>query len=252
MSSVKISNRYLKKTNWLSPIECTFVINNAVDIWKICVSENTSLLDSFLAVMHPEEIERAKRYFFTKDKNRHIVCHGALRIILGQYLNTPPLLLVFGTGMNGKPFVENSNAVNIQFNISHSGDYILIAISNDEVGVDIEMIREEFDYSDIIGEYFSTAEINFIKQNNSAERFFMFWTRKEALLKATAKGLDDDLKLVCSMDGTHAISGNTISTINNWEISSFNVNPQYIASIAVNPSVIAAGYWDIDFNKINF
>jgi 4'-phosphopantetheinyl transferase len=252
MSSVKISNQYLEKINWQSSIECGFVTGNAVDIWRICVSSNLLFLKPFLAIMHPEEIERADRYFHLKDKNRHIVCRGALRVILGKYLNISPVLVEFGIGTNQKPFVKNSNTINIRYNISHSGDYILIAIANNDVGADIELINNDFDYQDIIGEHFNAEEIDFIKQDNSAERFFMLWTRKEALLKATAKGLDDDLKLVCSMDGTHPISGSTISTKNDWKINSFNLNPQYIASIAINPSVIASRYWDIDFNTINF
>jgi len=250
MSTVKITNSYSDQVTWQSAAEFDFVTGNNVDVWRICISSNFLFLDRLTAIMHPEEIERANKYFHTKDKNRHIVCHGVLRIILGKYLNISPVLVEFGIGTNQKPFVKNSNT--IRYNISHSGDYILIAIANDEVGADIEIINKDFDYQDIIGEHFNNEEINFIKHDNSAERFFMLWTRKEALLKATAKGLDDDLKLICSLDGTHLISGKTISTKNDWEINSFNLNPQYIASIAIDPSVITARYWDIDLNTINF
>jgi 4'-phosphopantetheinyl transferase len=252
MSSVKITNQYLDTISWQSSISCGFVTGNAVDIWRIGVSSNLLFLEPFLAIMHPGEIERANRYFQTKDKNRHIVCRGALRIILGKYLNIPPASMEFGIGTNQKPFVKNPNTINICYNISHSEDYILIAVAATEVGADIELINENFGYQEIIEEHFNAEEINFIAQAHSAERFFMLWTRKEALLKATAKGLDDDLKLVCSMDGTHPIPGNTISTKNDWEINSFNLNPQYIASIAVNPLASAYRYWDIDFNTINF
>ena len=113
-----------------------------------------------------------------------------LRKLLAGYSNLAPDEIKFAEGLNKKPFAENANLSDLHFNISHSADIILIAISNSEIGVDVEKVDNSFSYEEILPHNFSDEEIDFIK---NPEDFYLLWTRKESLLKATAKGLDDDL-----------------------------------------------------------
>ena len=87
-----------------------------------------------------------------------------------------------------------------------------------------------FDYEEVIKRYFNTEAKSVISNRIrlSAERFFTLWTRKEALTKATAKGIDDNLKSIPALDGAHSVSLiYTISSPNDWLISSFKLNHQY-------------------------
>jgi 4'-phosphopantetheinyl transferase len=233
---------------WRDTQACNFTIDENINIWRVCVSENVSFIDSFLAFMKPEEIARANRYFHAKDRNRYIISRGLLRNILGNYLKQQPAEVEFKIGPNKKPFVVNNGKDSLQYNISHAGDWILLAISNSDVGADTEVVDNGFDYEEVIKEYFGSEEITYIKQSTPAERFFTLWTRKEALTKATAKGIDNNLKLIPVLDGIHSISSHIISSANDWLISSFKLNNQYVGSIAANPVTETFMFWDIDFS----
>ena len=244
MTQIKITNHYPDNIKWISASSCEYSLNKNVDIWRINVTSNLKSIDNLLSVLSADEIARANRFFHMKDKNRHIISHGAMRNILGKYLHQHPSLIEFKDGINKKPYITNKTG--LHFNLSHSEDWILLAIANSEIGVDTELINNSFEYKDVMEVYFNTDEINFINEDKSAERFFLLWTRKEAQIKATGKGLDENIKLIPGLIGTHHIN-NEISLYKDWIISSFNLNEQYIASVAVNPLIDEIRFWDIDF-----
>ncbi len=247
MSSIKIRIRYLNDVTWVDSTACDFLVNsNRTDVWRINISSNLSMLDNFLTILHPGEISRANKYYQTKDRNRFIISRGALRIILGKYLNTQPVLIEFKTGINKKPYI-NTNHAQLCYNISHSGDWILLGISNSEIGADTEQVNFTFNYKDVLQDNFSSAEIEHINQSSSLDRFFLLWTRKEALTKATGKGLDNDLKSIPCLDGIHTGQSSTISTVEDWQISSFELSGNYLASVAHNIKIVTMRFWDIHF-----
>jgi 4'-phosphopantetheinyl transferase len=249
MSLIKILIRYLENPTWKSTETCDFVTcDNTVDVWRINISSNLSLLNKFLATMNPEEIARANRYFHLKDKNRSIIGRGALRYILGKYLNRLPDLIEFGIGENKKPHILNTGQTDLHYNVSHSGDWILIAISNSEIGADTEFINHNFRYDEVTEDNFTADEINYIKQTKSVDRFFTLWTRKEALTKATAKGLDEDLKLIPCLDGVNFAESTIISSQSDLLISTFKLYNHYIASVVSHISTEKINFWDINLS----
>ncbi|HEY8781754.1 MAG TPA: 4'-phosphopantetheinyl transferase superfamily protein [Mucilaginibacter sp.] len=244
MSLIKIYNRYLDDISWVNASACDFKLDNNIDVWRINISSNFSLLNNFLALINPGEIARANRYFHTRDKNRFIISRGALRIILGKYLNQQPSSIELEIGVNKKPHIKNAN---LQYNISHSGDWILLAVSSSNIGADTELVDVTYNYRDVLEDNFSTNEISYINQTSSVERFFMLWTRKESLTKATGKGLDEDLKLIPCLDGVHSVQSSLISSTTDWLISSFKLSENYLASIADSAQAEATRFWDIYF-----
>lgn len=247
MPLIKISNHYLDHINWVNSEACNFVTNNMADIWRINISSNLFLLDHFLSILQPAEIARANRYFQAKDKNRFIISRGALRVILGKYFNQSPSSIEFAEGANKKPYIKSTGKTELRYNISHSGDWILLAVANSEIGADTEQVNPAYHYHEVLQDNFSGDEINYIEQGISPERFFLLWTRKEALTKATGKGLDEDLKLIPCLDGIHLAESSVISSANDWLISSFELHACYIASIAVNPTIEEIRFWDVYF-----
>ena len=81
-----------------------------------------------------------------------------------------------------KPYMPGAE---VQYNLSDSGDRILIAVSRQAVGIDVEYVKPKFYYDTILPLNFTQEEIDFISGGDSSNRFFMLWTRKEAILKAT-------------------------------------------------------------------
>ena len=94
----------------------------------------------------------------------------------------------------GKPYLENCS--DFKYNISHSGDYVAIAYGKEDVGIDIEQIRET-DLK-IADRFFHHDEIEYITRTNKEQnkRFFEIWTGKEAYLKYTGQGINVPLDSV--------------------------------------------------------
>jgi 4'-phosphopantetheinyl transferase len=249
MSLIKIHNRFLEAIAWTDASACDFTIAGSADVWRVRISSNLLRLDDFFKLINPDEADRANRYFRAKDRNRFIISRGALRIILGKYLEQHPSVIEFEKNANKKPYIKNNNK-GLFYNLSHSGDWIILAVSNLEIGVDTEFVDPAFDYKEILTDNFSADEISFINQDASARNFYTLWTRKEALSKATAKGLDDDLKLIPCLDGTHEAPGYIISTANDWLVDTFILDDNYIATVAAHSKITNTRFWDIDFTGI--
>ena len=97
--------------------------------------------DRLPAALAPDVLARADRFAFPHDRRRYVAAHGALRAILGGYLNTTPAGVPIRYTPQGKPYLAPPSS-DIRFNLSHSGELALIAVTRGrEVGVDVERIR---------------------------------------------------------------------------------------------------------------
>lgn len=101
-----------------------------------------------------------------------------------------PLPLAYQYKENGKPYFKNYP---YYFSLSHSGDYVVCALSGREVGADLQIHRAA-DLERLAVRYFSPAEIDAFRQAGDREAFFFrLWARKEAYGKLTGKGIADAL-----------------------------------------------------------
>lgn len=185
------------------------------------------------AVLNPEERMTASKFFQEKDRQNFIIRRAALRILLAGYLGTKAREIAFIEGENKKPLVRCDGCSAVNFNLSHSGDCILIGVSDNELGVDIEHVMESFNYQEMLNHVFNNEEKHFITSSDSpAKNFFKLWTRKEALIKATSKGVDDDLNKIPGLDGSHQVNTELLGSEKNWNIKSFSIEKTSLASIA--------------------
>ena len=162
-----------------------------------------------------------------------------MRVLLSRYLDLDAKNIVFETGANKKPFVGNDIATSIHYNTTHSGNYVLIAIGQTPVGIDIENQEPMFPYQEILTHSFNRQEISCIEQAESPlKMFYTLWTRKEALLKATGKGIDDDMKLTPCIDGRHVVAKSLIKSDKDWFVNSFEVDKGYTGAIAATTGCI--------------
>ena len=150
---------------------------------------------------------RLDRFRQTVDKERHALAHSLKRIVISRYVSCAPSELVFSQSSFGKPFCLHSKAPH--FNLSHSGDWVVLAVSTEgEVGVDVEFVRE-FDTDGIIRRIGSPREINIYQNSDSPKQCFLrLWTQKEAISKACGQGISVGLSSIpCSGEiGAHLLS----------------------------------------------
>ncbi len=182
-------------------------------------------------LLRPAEKLRAGRYHQPRDRQRFIVARGLLRLLLSHYVAQSPTEVVFATDATKKPFLRDFP--DWHYNVSHSGDWIVMAVAQTGVGVDVEKIEPGFDFGPVINPLFSREEQRAINESTTARPlFYELWTRKEALAKATAKGIDDDFCRLPSLVGNHSVNSRLIDTTNNWTVSSFVVADAYVGSVA--------------------
>ena len=244
-----VHSRFINDVNWELMPAIPVLRNGDVHVYRIQISRSLHLLEPFSATLTAEERERGRKYVQLKDRQRFVISRGAQRNILSLYLKISAGQLVFALGDNKKPHLVDKVSGGMHYNITHSGDWILLAVSTVTVGADSEFIDDNFPVSDILNDNFSAGEIDFITQTQSNERFFLLWTRKEALLKATGQGLDAALALTPSLDGRQLMPNELLGAGQDWQICSFKVAEDYFGSIAIGKQISDFHFFDAKFSN---
>ena len=147
-----------------------------------------------------DERERAERFRVEGARRRFVLARTLLRSELSQRVGGAPDALVFGVGPHGKPHLVTPALDSPPcFNLSHSGDLVVVAIAAVEVGADVECLRPVAGAEKLARRFFSSEECRAITALSGAVRdraFLRIWTQKEAYLKATGLGVGMRLREV--------------------------------------------------------
>jgi 4'-phosphopantetheinyl transferase len=148
----------------------------------------------FENILAEDEVNRANRFHFKKDRERFVAGRGLLRMILSSYVGMPANEIIFTYGCHGKPGLRRQDSrPAIEFNLAHSAGTAIYAITRGRrVGVDIEVMKYEFPLESVAEHFFSTVEVAALRslpQHMQRIAFFKCWTRKEAFIKALGDGL---------------------------------------------------------------
>ncbi|MDF2522176.1 MAG: phosphopantetheine--protein transferase, partial [Clostridia bacterium] len=106
----------------------------------------------------------------------------------------------------GKPYLPTN--FNLQFNVSHSGEWVVCAVDERPVGIDVELMRKT-DMLEIAHRFFAAKEYDMLSNADKSirkELFYDIWTLKESYIKALGKGLSIKLNSFSII-----LAGNTIS-----------------------------------------
>ncbi|MGZ9721005.1 4'-phosphopantetheinyl transferase family protein [Rhizobium miluonense] len=164
---------------------------DTIDVWSWKLDTPPPDLGMSAALLSLDECIRTIRFVRDRDRQRFVAARTGMRIILGRYLGISPRSIGFDYGDNGKPSVQAYGAYPIHFNLSHSADLAVLAVSDRyELGIDIEEIR--FLKEDIAKWFFSLREYQTLRSlpaDSYMDGFYRCWTRKEAFIKAHGAGL---------------------------------------------------------------
>ena len=135
-----------------------------------------------------KQIIKDAQLFNGRRKKQFLVCRSILASLLNQYCQIA-ILPTMVIGDNNRPCFLERNLPD--FNISHSQDWVAVAISLDgRVGLDIEVARPRKNYLDVAKSFFADAEYQWMMQQaDTLKAFWQLWTLKESALKLYAKGV---------------------------------------------------------------
>lgn len=167
---------------------------------KIYYAEDASFWEESILFAHMDQIEEKRRKAWENrkdgsDKRRSLGAGLLLHYALCEYLHlprekTPPFCT--SQGQWGKPYL--TEYPNIYFNLSHSGRYVCCAVSEQEIGVDIQEYRNS---RKEIAQRFFTKEDNRLLQEledePAREMFFRIWSIRESYIKLTGQGIRQGL-----------------------------------------------------------
>lgn len=201
-------------------------------VWSIPISTNSSLAERYSDMLHADELNKGLRFHQDKHRTRYLVGRIVLRHLLGQALATDPKAVRFTYGLHRKPFLEHANQ-SFSFNLSYTEDHVIIALDPAmPVGIDIERVNTGFEFDSMAEICFSDREIRYI--GHSHEHFFTLWTRKEAILKLSGKGIGEHLPSVEVLDGTGEAQRDNVGEVASsaLQLYTFAPQPTLLASLA--------------------
>jgi 4'-phosphopantetheinyl transferase len=223
-----------------------------VHIWQANLKSLSVYPEDISKTLSSDELESADKLKFTIDREHFILRHYYLRLILGKYCNCQPHELMFRYNSCKKPYISIPEYKEILFNMSSSGDLMIVGLGwHNDIGIDIEKVHEFYNLENISADYFSLQELNYFNgESDRTKAFFKIWTRKEAIIKAMGQGLYYPLKSFCvevspSGDYEHMTIVNNPSESKLWRTSELNTSDGYIASLAIKSDRFKISYFHL-------
>lgn len=229
--------------SWDVPPLSLKLFKSEVHLWRTRLDLSSPQIEKLSKILSPDELKRANRFHFERDRQHFIAGRGILRKILQSYTGIESSRVQFRYSASGKPMLANANSIaqKLNFNLSHSRNLALYAFSCERpVGVDVEQIRPLEDAEKLAQRFFSIREYAFIStlpQERQQEAFFKFWTCKEAYLKAIGDGLASLNKVEVAFEDNKPpillnIPGDTHQA-SHWSLLQLFPHSGYVGTLAV-------------------
>jgi 4'-phosphopantetheinyl transferase len=211
-----------------------------VHLWQASLEGRAA--DIFESFLSDDELTRANRFHFIRDRNHFVVARGLLRNLLAAYLGVNCAELRFSYGAQGKPFLLLDGQAQINFNVSHSdGRAAFVFTRGRDLGVDLEYVKDDFDDELIANRFFSRAEVlalRTVPADLRKQAFFNCWTRKEAYIKARGEGLSmplDQFDVSLGPDEPVALLNNYREEreVSRWSMQAIPAPEGYVGALVV-------------------
>jgi 4'-phosphopantetheinyl transferase len=240
-----------KSTTWSQAPASLSLEGGDVHVWRVDLEQTDEVVRKFRGTLESDELFRADRFHFERDRRAFTVSRGFLRHVIGRYLETKPEAVRFFYGHYGKPALDGEHKCSpLRFNMSHSRGVGLVAVTESkELGVDVEYIRADFASEDIARRFFSPCEVeafNALATEQRVAAFFRCWTRKEAYIKAVGLGLSqplDGFDVTLAPDTPPALLRADRDDVSRWSLSDIDVDNDYAAALVVEGQISNIRFW---------
>lgn len=248
------------------------IIDSEIHLWH-CKQADFSLEELQRSALHwltDAELLRYQRYYFDRHRKQLLLGRFLIRSVLSQYVEKPaPAQWRFIHNDYGKPAIDPAqNEPGLYFNLSHSGEKLVLAISKFEsIGVDIENADKPRRVIRIADRFFSQPEVEDLMTLHKTQRlcrFYQLWTLKEAYIKACGLGLAIPLQQFSySFPGPRQIEISFAAARADdellWQVWQFDIPDNYQLALAVKSGsgkrVSSISSWNLpgleDFHSVD-
>lgn len=164
------------------------------DVWFAWVGDHARDVERFSReFLSDEELSRLQTYRSPSAAERYVLTRSLVRIVLGAHLGETPRNVRVSRTETGKPVISGGD--HVHFNVSHSGELILLALCGTRpVGVDVERRRDVFRVEKLVDRWLTESERREMAAHTergagASDTFLRLWSLKEARLKALGVGI---------------------------------------------------------------
>lgn len=172
-----------------------------IELW-FCAQQplaGSPLLPRYWRMLHAQEQTQYLRLRRPADRLRYLVTRALVRTVLSEQAAVLPEQWQFGHTPHGKPVVTGPAGLpaGLDFSVSHTDELIVLALHRQgSVGVDAERWQGRtppFEISPVLLTPAEQQALSSLPACEQAQRFFQYWTLKEAYVKALGIGLSHPL-----------------------------------------------------------
>jgi 4'-phosphopantetheinyl transferase len=192
-----------------------------------------SLFNILLPFVSKQRREKINKFIRKEESDRALAADILIRVAIVENLGIKNQDILFHYNTYGKPYLIHTPP--IYFNISHSGNWIVCAVDNYEIGIDVEKM-DEIDLS-ISKSFFAEKEFNDLMKKDSFQRkayFYDLWTLKESYIKYCGKGLSLDLRSFSLKIEENNITLKTQNDFRKYSFKQYNIEQSYKMSVCTS------------------
>ena len=206
-------------------------------------------LQKYRSLLSAGERERYRRFHFDRDRHHYLVAHALLRRVLSAYVDVDPLSWQFSSNQHGRPEISAPDiAPPLRFNLTHTTGLVACVVGLElDCGIDVEQVSARGNLTGIAEKMFAASEQQVLQALDGqafVERFFSYWTLREAYCKALGVGIANSRKDYCFVkqgtgqwDIRFDTSSNDVSR--HWQLAIMKPTEEHVMALAIRTAGVS-------------
>lgn len=227
-------------------------LQQEVHVWLARPEDVTdpAVLQQYLALLSGGECERYRQFRFDPDRQRFLVSHALVRRVLSAYVDVDPSSWEFSSNQHGRPEISAPViTAPLRFNLTHTAGLVACVVSLDlDCGIDVEQVSPRGNLSGIAEKMFAVSERQALQSLDGqafVERFFCYWTLREAYCKALGVGIAGSKKDYCFVEGetgqwTLRFDSGAGDNGRDWQFELTKPTADHVAAVALRAAGVPA------------
>jgi len=220
-------------------------LQQEVHVWLARPEDITDAdrLKHYRSLLSAVERERYRRFHFDRDRHHYLVAHALLRKVLSAYVDVDPASWQFSSNQHGRPEISTPDiAAPLRFNLTHTAGVVACVVTLEvDCGIDVERLSARGNPMAIAEKMFAVSEQQVLKQLDGValqDRFFVYWTLREAYCKALGVGIANASKDYCFVEqdaGQWEIRFDTPSSDagRHWQLAIMKPTQEHVMALAI-------------------